>query len=519
MDFKKLKSRIKELEEKIELDEVITRQIGESFSDNKEILLEMKKVGIERLTYSYSALGEFIDRETMMVHYTKHYKGYVDKLNKALEKRKGSDMELEQIVKGISRFNQEIRNNAGGAFNHALFWKMLSPKQQRPQGPVYEKIIEDFGSYEKFKEKFSTEAKKKFGSGWVWLVVTNAGGLKITTTSNQDNPLMDAIKEGGYPILGLDLWEHAYYLKYKNRRDQYIENFWKVVNWSFVNRLFSEKTEKKLQESVQLKEILKEATSQPCNSKQVNMYREIFNNNPDVKKKYMFAIMDILAEVFSDYWYEKNKYAPNTMSGVYDFEQSGRSVINKLNTNYTAFCTLINDINIYLNHIGVNQIVMVGETPESQLKETERFIRYLVDLRYRIFNPESKTFKSIMSSLDSNNKFGDERELQAVLNMKKIFNTPEVFKVGELGGVDDMLGGVDAYVVTGEGNKTIQVKPYTHTEEKDGKVTIFNTANVKPYKTDYLAFHSGKTGTIVFTNDATEIVNGNYVFPVESQVK
>lgn len=519
MDFKKLKTKIKELEEKIELDEIITRQIGESVLDNKEILTEMKKVGIERLTYSYSALGDFIDRETMMVHYTKHYKGYVDKLNKALEKRKGSDMELEQIVKGISRFNQEIRNNAGGAFNHALFWKMLSPKQQRPSGPIYEKIQADFGGFEEFKTKFSEQAKKKFGSGWVWLVLTNSGKLKIMTTSNQDNPLMDSVKDGGYPLLGLDLWEHAYYLRYKNRRDKYIENFWKAVNWSFVNRLFLSKTEKKLEESLMLKEILKEGSSQPCNSRQINSYREIFNNNPQVKKTYMEAIMDILSEVFSDYWYPRNKYAPNTMSGVYDFEQPGRSVINKLNTNYTAFCTIINDLNVYLNHIGVNPISMVGQDNETQLRELDRMIRYITDLRYRIFNPESKTFKSIMSSLDSNNRFGDETELKAVLNMKKVFNTQEVYKVGELGGVDDMLGGVDAYVVMGDGNKTIQIKPFTHTEEKDGKITVFNTANVKPYKTDYLAFHNNKIGTIVFDNKNTEIVDGLYVFPVESKLK
>jgi Fe-Mn family superoxide dismutase len=214
------------------IEKLETRIINE-----KTFLNEMKKIGIEKLPYAYSAVDRFINKETMDVHYNKHYKGYVDKLNKAISKRRGGDKELEEIVKDISKYNKKIRDNAGGAFNHALFWKMLSPEQQKCSGDIYDKITIDFGSYRDFKSKFEEVAKKRFGSGWVWLVLDRNNKLKVISTPNQDNPLMDVVKGGGYPLLGLDLWEHAYYLKYLNKRDDYIKNFWTVVNWKFVNKL------------------------------------------------------------------------------------------------------------------------------------------------------------------------------------------------------------------------------------------------------------------------------------------
>jgi len=212
--------------------------------NEKTFLNEMKKIGIEKLPYAYSAVDRFINKETMDVHYNKHYKGYVDKLNKAISKRRGGDKELEEIVKDISKYNKKIRDNAGGAFNHALFWKMLSPEQQKCSGDIYDKITVDFGSYRDFKSKFEEVAKKRFGSGWVWLVIDRNNKLKVISTPNQDNPLMDVVKGGGYPLLGLDLWEHAYYLKYLNKRDDYIKNFWTVVNWKFVNKLLNSKLPK-----------------------------------------------------------------------------------------------------------------------------------------------------------------------------------------------------------------------------------------------------------------------------------
>jgi len=156
-----------------------------------------------------------------------------------IEKIKGKDLDLEQIIVSISKFNTKVRNNGGGAFNHALFWKMLSPKKQTIEDPIKSKIEKTFGSFEKFKEEFETAAKDRFGSGWVWLILKDNGRLKIVTTANQDNPLMNTEKERGYPLLGLDVWEHAYYLKYKNQRDKYVSNFWKVVNWGFVNDLYT----------------------------------------------------------------------------------------------------------------------------------------------------------------------------------------------------------------------------------------------------------------------------------------
>jgi Fe-Mn family superoxide dismutase len=209
-------------------------------SSKKELLInEIKKISIDKLPYNYDELERFIDSETMKTHYNKHYKGYVEKLNAELEKIKGKDLDLEEIIEKISKFNKVVKNNGGGAFNHALFWKMLSPKKQEISDPILSKIKKDFGSFEKFKEQFSEEAKTKFGSGWAWLILTKNNRLKIVTTSNQDNPLMNTEKENGYPLLGLDLWEHAYYLKYKNKRDEYISNFWKVVNWGFVNDLYT----------------------------------------------------------------------------------------------------------------------------------------------------------------------------------------------------------------------------------------------------------------------------------------
>lgn len=216
------------------------------YSEKTFVLNEMKKIGIEKLPYAYSALKPFIDSKTMNIHYNKHYKGYVDKLNKALSNLKSGDAELEDIIKSISKYNTEIRNNSGGAFNHALFWNMLSPKKTTPSKELKEKIIKDFGTFQKFKNKFEEVAKSRFGSGWAWLVITKNKKLKVVSTPNQDNPLMNVVKDGGFPLLGLDLWEHAYYLKYQNKRDEYISNFWNVVNWNFVSKMYEIKTKTNL---------------------------------------------------------------------------------------------------------------------------------------------------------------------------------------------------------------------------------------------------------------------------------
>jgi Fe-Mn family superoxide dismutase len=224
---------------------LISKINGEGESPVTFFIYEAKTIGIDKLPYSYSAIRRFIDPETMKIHYRRHYKTYVKKLNSALRKKDYGDVELEDIIKQISKYNTDIRNNAGGAFNHALFWKMLSPKSQNPSGAVLDRIKTQYGTFRSFRTKFEQAAKSRFGSGWVWLVAKENGSLKIMTTPNQDNPLMNIISQGGFPILGLDLWEHAYYLKYQNKRDEYIQNFWEVVNWDFVNQLYSQKTSKK----------------------------------------------------------------------------------------------------------------------------------------------------------------------------------------------------------------------------------------------------------------------------------
>jgi Fe-Mn family superoxide dismutase len=234
-ESKSIKNKLMILEQKI--------LISEKSEIEKDFIMEMKKIGIEKLPYGYSSLKKFIDSKTMDVHYNKHYKGYVDKLNKALKDKDG-DMELEEIVKTISKFDNTVRNNAGGAFNHALFWKMLSPKKQLPKGEILNQIKKDFGNVKKMKEEFNLAAKDRFGSGWAWLYLDKGGKLKIMSLPNQDNPLMNVVKKGGFPLLGLDVWEHAYYLKYQNKRDEYIENFWNVVNWEFVEELYLSKTKK-----------------------------------------------------------------------------------------------------------------------------------------------------------------------------------------------------------------------------------------------------------------------------------
>jgi Fe-Mn family superoxide dismutase len=221
----------------------------------------------------------------MDIHYNKHYRGYVDKLNKALSKKDYGDVELENIVKSISRYNKEIRNNAGGAFNHALFWKMLSPKKQEVNGKILDKINRKYGTFNEFKKKFESIAQKRFGSGWVWVVLTRSENIKIVSTPNQDNPLMNIIKNGGFPILGLDLWEHSYYLKYQNKRDEYIKNFWDYVNWEFVNSLIDKKTKKKpLTETIDKKNIILEDKFEGCTKDDIFAIRSVFNMNGEVVK-------------------------------------------------------------------------------------------------------------------------------------------------------------------------------------------------------------------------------------------
>jgi Fe-Mn family superoxide dismutase len=196
---------------------------------------------LPKLNYAYDALEPHIDARTMEIHHTKHHQGYTDKLNDAI---KGTDQEgktIENILKNLDMDNKAVRNNGGGFYNHSLFWEVMSPNGGgKPSGDLASAINSAFGSFEDFKEKFSEAAKGQFGSGWAWLCVHRGGKVEVCSTPNQDNPLMPGVDCGGTPILGLDVWEHAYYLKYQNKRPDYVGAFFNVIDWEEVSRRYEE---------------------------------------------------------------------------------------------------------------------------------------------------------------------------------------------------------------------------------------------------------------------------------------
>ena len=194
---------------------------------------------LPELKYGYDALEPYIDARTMEIHHTKHHGGYTTKLNKAIE---GTDLEgktIDEILANVSKASTAVRNNGGGFYNHALFWSVMSPDGGgKPDGDLAAAIEKKFGSFDAFREKFNNAAATRFGSGWAWLIKKGDGSLDVVSTPNQDNTLMDVSEAKGSPILGLDVWEHAYYLKYQNKRPEYIDAFWNVVNWSEVSKRY-----------------------------------------------------------------------------------------------------------------------------------------------------------------------------------------------------------------------------------------------------------------------------------------
>jgi len=195
---------------------------------------------LPQLPYDFNALEPHIDARTMEIHHGKHHNAYVTKLNEALE---GSDLQgkdLDELMKNVSSAPTAVRNNGGGHYNHSLFWTILSPNGGgEPTGELADAIKSKFGSFSSFKEEFNKAAATRFGSGWAWLTVDGSGNLQVSSTPNQDNPVMDVADVQGTPILGLDVWEHSYYLKYQNKRPEYISAFWNVVNWEEVGKRYS----------------------------------------------------------------------------------------------------------------------------------------------------------------------------------------------------------------------------------------------------------------------------------------
>ncbi len=193
---------------------------------------------LPKLEYDYTALEPHIDARTMEIHHSKHHQAYVTNLNNAVAGTDAEKLSIEEICKNISKYPAPVRNNGGGHYNHSLFWKVIGPNAGgAPSGKLADAINADLGGLDKFKEEFAKAATTRFGSGWAWLSVAN-GKLVISSTPNQDNPLMDVAEQKGTPILGLDVWEHAYYLHYQNRRPDYINAFWNVVNWNTVSKLY-----------------------------------------------------------------------------------------------------------------------------------------------------------------------------------------------------------------------------------------------------------------------------------------
>lgn len=189
------------------------------------------------LPYAYDALEPYIDAQTMTIHHSKHHQAYVDNLNKALAGTDGENKSLEELMANMSTYPAAVRNNGGGHFNHSLFWSILSANGGTPQGALADAINSTFGSLDALKEKMNTAGATRFGSGWAWLIVKE-GKLEVCSTPNQDNPLMDIAEVKGTPILGIDVWEHAYYLKYQNRRPEYLGAIWSVINWNEVAKRY-----------------------------------------------------------------------------------------------------------------------------------------------------------------------------------------------------------------------------------------------------------------------------------------
>jgi Fe-Mn family superoxide dismutase len=218
----------------------LANNLNKLSNKNNRSKLTMGKFELPALPYEYDALEPYIDKMTMEIHHTKHHNGYVTKLNGAVEGTDLAGKSLEEMFGKISSLPVAVRNNGGGHFNHSLFWSVMKKNGGgNPDGALSDAINAAFGSLDTFKSKFSDSAATRFGSGWAWLIKQD-GKLLVTSTPNQDNPLMDVADVKGTPILGLDVWEHAYYLKYQNRRPDYIENWWNVINWEEVAKRFSE---------------------------------------------------------------------------------------------------------------------------------------------------------------------------------------------------------------------------------------------------------------------------------------
>jgi len=264
--------------------------------------------------------------------------------------------------------------------------------------------------------------------------------------------------------------------------------------------------------------VLSESKAEKCTSSKVEEIRQLFNNNPKVKDTFKFAINRILKDVFPNNYYEKGKYGDGESYGVYDLEQEGRSVINKLNTNYSCFCVLLRDVNKVLKSQKQQPISFQNSDVFEQINQVKKFVNIIDEYKDRIFTPESSTFQSLMMVLGQTHAWGQKREDSTVTILKKQFGQNNVNAIGKLGSKEDMVGGIDCEIIIDGKLKTAQIKPFGYIKTKDGFTTIFESANVKPYKTNWMIFAKNNKEILIFDNKHCKIVEGNFVFPEDDLI-
>jgi hypothetical protein len=264
--------------------------------------------------------------------------------------------------------------------------------------------------------------------------------------------------------------------------------------------------------------VLSESKAEKCSPSKVEEIRQIFNLNPGVKNLFKNSINHILREVFPNNYYAKGKYGEGEMSGIYDLEQEGRSVINKLNTNYSCFCVLLRDVNKVLVSQKQQPISFQNSDSFEQLNQVKRFVNVIDEYKDRIFNPESSTFQSLMMVLGQTHAWGQKREDTTIEILKKQFGDDNVKAVGKLGSSEDMIGGIDCEIIINGKLKTVQIKPFTNVITDNGKTIVMGAGNVKKYKTDLLIFSKNNKEIMIFDNHNSKIIDGNFVFPQENLI-
>ena len=264
--------------------------------------------------------------------------------------------------------------------------------------------------------------------------------------------------------------------------------------------------------------VLSESKAEKCSPLKVEEIRQVFNTNPRVKNLFKNSINHILKDVFPENYYDKGKYGDDEMSGIYDLEQEGRSVINKLNTNYSCFCVLLRDVNKVLSSQKQQPISFNNLGVFEQLNQVKRFVKIIDEYKDRIFNPESSTFQSLMMVLGQTHAWGQKREDTTIEILKREFGDDNVKAVGKLGSSEDMIGGIDCEITIDGQTKTAQIKPFTNVKTDDGKTIVMGSGNVKHYNTNWLIFAKNNKEILIFNNKNGKIMGGNFVFPEEDLI-